>query len=55
MAWLKPLGSDCLWPGCDRRATVELMSNRNDPMGKYCVGHGKKKLAERQAVEKVYR
>lgn len=51
MAHLRSLINQCAWPRCIVRASVELFSSRNEPLGRYCKAHGQKALRDRLAHE----
>lgn len=46
-AHLRPLIEACNSRSCTKRATVELYSTFNEPMGRYCASHGKQALADK--------
>lgn len=41
----------CAGPGCPKKATVTLYTNRNVEMSSYCARHGKQALARQQEYE----
>ena len=49
MAYLASIERRC--QTCGRRATVQLVSNRNDRLAVYCATDGKRALARRFDVE----
>lgn len=52
MAYLRKLAPKCDRAGCDKRATVEVVSCWNDSVGKYCAKCGKYVLKRRTSVKK---
>jgi hypothetical protein len=55
-AHTRSLEFDCGAPGCAKKATVEVFTTWNDPIGKYCKPHGESRAeAMRRADEKAGR
>ena len=54
MAHLKPLERKCQRAGCPNRATVELLTMRNSPLGVFCTRCGKREREALTAREKEY-
>jgi hypothetical protein len=51
MAYLRDLDRKCSYPGCDKRATVELRSWRNETIAPFCRPHGERARKNQQAME----
>jgi len=55
-AHTRSIEATCAESGCDARATVEVFTTWNDPVGKYCKPHGERRAeAMRRADEKAGR
>lgn len=52
MAYLRQIEVKCALPGCDKKATVELINRHNAPMGHFCKKHGEWSLKRQLENEK---
>ena len=43
----------CEASSCGKRATVEVYSTRNAPMGKFCPAHGARRVSELRKQERA--
>lgn len=51
MAHLRDITYTCETYGCSARASVQVYTYQNYPLGRYCKKHGKRMLTEQQALE----
>lgn len=54
MAYLRDLEQACQAPYCLKKASVELLTFRNDRFGVYCKQHGEIALRDRTQAEDDY-
>jgi len=54
VAHLRDIITTCEYYGCRSRATVQLYTKRNDPLGRYCKKHGQLKLKEKARSEVAF-
>jgi hypothetical protein len=48
-AHTRSIAFTCGSPGCTKRATVEVYTTRNEPLGAFCARHGERRAAELRA------